>query len=57
MTLVNIKEIATAVAKAKLQDIKIHNILSHDSKSLVELATIIKKLTKVDDYLVVIIKK
>ena len=53
----NIKEIATAVAKAKLQDIKIHNILSHDSKSLVELASIIKKLTKTDDYLVVIIKK
>ena len=53
----NIKEIATAVAKAKLQDIKIHNILSHDSQSLTQLTSIIKKLTKTDDYLVVIIKK
>lgn len=53
----NIKAITTAITKAHLQDIKIHNVLSTDSQSLNQLTSIIKKLTKTDDYLVVIIKK
>jgi hypothetical protein len=54
---VNIKAITTAISKAKIQDVNTYNVLSTESKSISDLLKHLGKLSKTDDYLIVIVKK
>ena len=52
-----IKTITTILSKTKPKDITVHNVLSTDKNSINDLSKIVSRLSKSDDYLVVIVKK
>jgi hypothetical protein len=52
-----IKTITTILSKTKPKDITVHNVLSTDKNSITDLSKIVGRLSKSDDYLIVIVRK